>query len=323
MKNLKQNVCLVLILPSISLLVGCGGQSSCGKVLIPDWTDVSVAPFNPSEPMGIINPVLSAADVTDRKAKFLADPFLFYENGKWYMFFQLDSAEPGYGEIGLATSSNGLNWAYDKVVLSGGEHHSYPLVLKYKGEYYMFPETYTSNEVRVYKASNFPYNWKYVSTVLKGRFFVDSTVFRYNDTWWMFTGDGNNKYCYLYYSKHLTSGWVEHPKSPIVDNNLSKARPAGRTLVLKDNRIIRLAQKSDVMYGEKIRAFEVDVLTKTDYAEHEVSESPILEADGTGWNSLSVHQADPWWTGDKWVIVVDANKGNKQYSLGIYTAEKK
>ena len=139
----------------------------------------------------------------------------------------------------------------------------------------------------------------------------------------MFTGDGDNKYCYLYYSDNLTSGWVEHPKSPIVDNDLSKARPAGRTLVLKGNRIIRLAQKSDVMYGEKIRVFEVDVLTKTDYSEHEVAESPILEGDGTGWNTLTVHQADPWWTGDKWIIVFDANKGNKQYSIGIYTAEKK
>jgi len=323
MKNLKQNFCLVLLLASILLSAGCGVQSNRGKVLIPDWTDVSFAPFNPTEAAGIINPVLSAADVTDRKAKFLADPFMFYEKGQWYMFFQLDSAESSYGEIGLATSSDGLNWDYDRVVLSGEEHHSYPLVLKYKGEYYMFPETYTANEVRVYKALNFPYNWKYVSTVLKGRFFVDSTVFRYNDTWWMFTGDGNNKYCYLYYSDNLTSGWVEHPLSPIVDNDLSKARPAGRTLVLKGNRIIRLAAKSDVMYGEKIRAFEVDVLTKTDYVEHEVAESPILEGDGTGWNTLTVHQADPWWTGDKWVIVVDANKGNKQYSLGIYTSEQK
>jgi len=323
MKNLKQNVCLVLLLASILLPAGCGCQGSCGKVLIPDWTNVGFAPFNPTEAAGIINPVLSAADVTDREAKFLADPFMFYEKGKWYMFFQLDSAESSYGEIGLATSSDGLNWDYDRVVLSGREHHSYPLVLKYKGEYYMFPETHTANEVRVYKASNFPYNWKYVSTVLKGRFFVDSTVFRYNDIWWMFTGDGNNKYCYLYYSDNLTSGWVEHPLSPIVDNDLSKARPAGRTLVLKGNRIIRLAAKSDVMYGEKIRAFEVDVLTKTAYSEHEVAESPILEGDGTGWNTLTVHQADPWWTGDKWVIVVDANKGNKQYSLGIYTSEQK
>ncbi len=141
MKNLKQNVSLVLIVLGISFLAGCAGQSSCSKVLIPDWTEVSFAPFNPSEPAGIINPVMSAADVTDRTAKFLADPFLFYENGKWYMFFQLNSQESEYAEIGLATSGDGLHWDYDKVVLSANENHSFPHVLKYKGEYYMFPET--------------------------------------------------------------------------------------------------------------------------------------------------------------------------------------
>ena len=54
--------------------------------------------------------------------------------------------------------------------------------MKYNGEYYMFPETYTAEEVRVYKAEDFPYDWKHVSTIAKGRPFVDPSVFRYNDT---------------------------------------------------------------------------------------------------------------------------------------------
>lgn len=317
---LKQNLSLALIMLSVLILAGCAAQSNDTET-IPDWTAVSFGPFNMKEPAGITNPVLTATDVTDRKADFVADPFLFYENGRWYMFFELYAAEPGYAEIALATSIDGLHWNYDQVVLSPGFHHTYPCVLKHNGEYYMFPETYTAEEVRVYKAEDFPYDWKHVSTIAKGRPFVDPSVFRYNDTWWMFVGSTNQD-CYLYYSDSLTGGWVEHPANPIIRNDLSKARPAGRSFVFDGDRIIRLAQKCDLMYGEKVRAFEVDVLTKTNYIEHEIPESPILEPDGSGWNAINTHQLAPWWDGEKWIIAVDANRGGKEYTIGIYTAEK-
>jgi hypothetical protein len=317
MKTSKQNTSLVLIALCLLVLAGCASDSGT----IPDWTAVEFPPFNMSDPAEITNPVLTAADVTDRDADFLADPFLFFENGRWYMFFEIYAADPGYAEIALAMSDDGLHWTYDRVVLSPGYHHTYPYVLKYEDDYYMFPETYTAEEVRVYKAANFPYGWKHVSTIAEGRPFVDPTVFRYNDMWWMFVGSTNQD-CYLYYSDELTSGWVEHRKNPIISNDLSKARPAGRAFVFDGGRIIRLGQKCDVMYGEKVRAFEVDLLTKTEYIEHEIPESPILEADGTGWNAINMHQLDPWWDGEKWIIAVDANQGKKGYSIGIYTAEK-
>jgi hypothetical protein len=43
----------------------------------------------------------------------------------------------------------------------------------------------------------------------------------------------------------------------------SKARPGGRPVVFDANRIIRFRQKCDRVYGEMVRAFEVDTLTET------------------------------------------------------------
>ncbi|MGQ9571392.1 MAG: hypothetical protein ACUVWN_06700 [bacterium] len=63
------------------------------------------------------------------------------------------------------------------------------------------------------------------------RAFVDSSIFRYDDIWWMFVNEGLSN-CYLYYSDNLLSHWVEHPMSPIVTNNETKARPGGRAIVL-------------------------------------------------------------------------------------------
>jgi len=186
------------------------------------------------------------------------------------------------------------------------------------------PETYQKNEVRIYEATNFPYNWQYSATLISGREFVDPSVFYYNGTWWMFVSDTTDSNCYLYYSDDLFSGWTEHPMSPIVRNDASKARPGGRSFVYNGNKIIRTTQKCDVDYGEKVRAFQIDILTKNNYAEHEISESPILSASGSGWNASGMHQFDPWWTGSEWICSVDgdfyATDGNEVYSIGILTS---
>jgi len=99
-------------------------------------------------------------------------------------------------------------------------------------------------------------------------------------------------------------------------------RPGRQQIFCVDNgRIIRLAQKCDVIYGEQVRVFEVDVLTRTDYAEHEIPESPILNRSGSGWNALGMHQYDPWWTGSQWICAVDGCNTNYAWSIGIYVSE--
>ena len=129
------------------------------------------------------------------------------------------------------------------------------------------------------------------------------------------TSDGNG---YLFYSQTLTSGWVEHPMSPVIRNDPSKGRGGGRSFVFDGGRIIRVVQKCDVSYGEEVRAFEVDRLSETDYSEHELSESPLLKASGTGWNANGMHQFDPWWTGSQWLISADGIDSGGGYSIGIY-----
>ena len=89
----------------------------------------------------------------------------------------------------------------------------------------------------------------------------------YNGTWWLFAGGTlGSTYggsCFLFYSDNLLTGWVEHPKSPVIVNDPSRARPGGRSFVFDNGRIMRLTQKDDLSYGEQLRVFEIDVLTKT------------------------------------------------------------
>jgi len=287
----------------------------------PDFSNVTANPF-PLVPY-TRNPVLTASMVTDRQASFVADPFLFHDNNVWYMFFEVMS--PAYGEeIGVATSGDGFHWAYQQIVLSNPQYRfSFPQVYKVNGNYYMVPDC-DAHSVRLYTATNFPYQWSFVSTLVtdtarsnSGGGFADPSLFYFNGYWWMFVSDWTNSNCYLYYSQSLTSGWTQHPKSPIVVNDVSRARPAGRTTVYNNGIILHFAQKCDIRYGESVRAFQIDTLTTTSFAEHEIPESPVLVPSGSGWNALRMHTLDPWWTGNKWLASTDGDN-NVAWSIGIY-----
>ena len=294
--------------------------------ITPDWRGVIVSPFNLSPPVEVDNPVLTAGDVLDVPADFVADPFLFYENSEWKMFLEVMRTDTKKGNIGLARSVDGIHWLYDKIVLNDGLDLSYPYVFKYNDRYYMIPDTYSENEVRLYETNNFPYDWYYSVTIVDGRSLVDPSIFYYNGLWWLFVSNISNDSCYLYFSPNLKNGWTEHPMSPIIQNDASKARPGGRSFVFDGNRIIRIAQKDDINYGEAVRAFQVDNLTQTEYLEHEITDSPVLQSSGDGWNAYGMHHFDPWWTGNYWLCAVDGNSMEPNpdkidlWSIGIYVS---
>jgi hypothetical protein len=265
------------------------------------------SPFHLDSPENITNPVLTAKDVTDSPTHYVADPFMVYENGTWYMFFEVLNTRTNQGDIGLATSSDGLNWSYKQIVIDEPFHISFPCVFKWKNEYYMIPESGYAFSVRLYKADDFPMKWSVTKTLIN-KMYVDPTFFCYDDKCWLFLGMASNKNLYLYYANDLLGPWIEHPESPIIEGDANIARPGGRVLVL-DDRIIRYTQDCLPIYGNAVRAFEITTLTTTDYEEREIPESPILKASGEGWNADGMHHIDPHQVAkDNWMACVDGYK---------------
>jgi hypothetical protein len=282
-------------------------------VYTPTWNAVD-AGFFPLVPTEAPQPILTAAQVTDASAYFVADPFLFRTPDLWYLFFEVTVPQ---GRIAVATSPDAEDWTYHRIVLREPFQLSYPHVFEADGAYWMTPESASQLSVRLYRADIFPDGWVHVADLVTGRPFADPTVFRWDNRWWMFVGNGASDTCWLFSSRLLDSEWVEHPMSPIVLNDRGRARPAGRAVTLSGNRLYRLAQNSSVNYGRAARAFQVDILTTEAYAEHEIPESPLVEASGEGWNSDGMHQVDPWWNGDHWLAVTDGiNHGT--WSIGMY-----
>lgn len=178
------------------------------------------------------NHVITYKDVNDIKADFVADPFIIEENGKWYMFFEAFNKNTGEGDIGCARSNDGIKWKYDKMVLDGKYHLSYPYVFKYKNGIYMIPESHENYTVILYKANNFPYNWICIKNLLHGDY-CDPGIIFYNGFWWLFVSDRND-ILHLFYSKKHEETWKEHPKSPVVFKNTHYARSGGRIIMIGD-----------------------------------------------------------------------------------------
>jgi len=258
-------------------------------------------------------PTLQASDVTDVPAEFVADPFIVSHDSRLFMFFEILDRSSGKGVIGLATSNDGEAWDYDRAVLKENYHLSYPYVFKYNNEFYMIPESSEADKVLLYKAKHFPYKWEVVNELITGRY-VDSSIFRYNNKWWMFAGKSGK--LHLFYSDYLEKNWVEHPKSPIISINVSITRPGGRVIVDKNN-IYRYTQDGKPTYGSAVRMFEITQLSEKEYCEEEISLVLNGSKKATDWKKDGMHSIDQLKIEEnQWLIAVDGHKlENKNYFL--------
>jgi len=294
--------------------------SAFGSVIVYDYTTLSKKEKNhisigiyqseSIEPVNfsgeyVNNPVLTRLDISDDQAKFVADPFLIYENGNFYMFFEIFSLITSKGDIGVAESNDGINWTYDQIVLDESFHLAYPCVFKYNNQYYMIPETAATHSIRLYKAHDFPYNWSFEKTLIDGREFTDSTIFYYNDTWCLFTESQNDYSLYLYFSDSPLNTWVEHPSNPIISKDANISRPGGNVIVNND-RIFRYTQDCYPTYGNQVWAFEITELTKNAYKEERIGNIPILKGYDS-WNIVGMHHISICKIDNRWIAAVDGN----------------
>lgn len=261
-------------------------------------------PFDLTAPEDVPNPILTGKDVIDIDAIFVADPFMVYKNGKYYMFFEVLNRETNQGDISYAESTDGKHWEYRKVIIDETFHLSYPHVFEWDDDYYLIPESNQDLSVRLYKAVSFPDKWEYIGNLLTGYRYVDPSIFRHNDKWWLYVASPSNDVLNLYYSSNLLGEWKPHPMNPIVKFDKNIARPGGKVITYND-RLYRLTQDDYPSYGIRVFAFAINELTEKSYLEKIVSEKPIVNMTGKGWNAAGMHHVDLHKLGDKWIAVVD------------------
>jgi hypothetical protein len=168
----------------------------------------------------------------------------------------------------------------------------------------MIPESHQDLSVRLYKAISFPEKWEHVCNLLSGYHFVDSSIIRYKDKWWLFLSTTESDVLNLYYADDLFGEWKAHPMNPIIKFNKHISRPGGR-IIEYEGHIFRMAQDDQPDYGIQVFAFEITDLSETSYKERIVSSEPVIGKTGKGWNAKGMHHIDLMKIGNKWISAVD------------------
>ncbi|MFN8548411.1 MAG: hypothetical protein U0527_10755 [Candidatus Eisenbacteria bacterium] len=303
-------------LATLCLAVGILSASARADSFVPDFSGVDLDPYVVSDAVPN-NPIVTRFTVPS-PTYFVADPFLYKSGSTWYIFFEQWDNYAAHGNIGYVSSDDGYHYAFGAICLRETFHLSFPYVFQYDGIHYMLQVGPENGDIRLYRAEPFPDVWVLDSVLMLGTGLADPAIFRYQNRWYMFVCTNSNRRCDLYSSSNLKTGWTLHPSSPIVANNAGKARPAGRTFVYGNGKLTRYAQKCDVVYGEAVRAFQIDLLTPNAYAEHEVPESPLIQATHEGWNSEAMHSFSPWWDGTRWLVAVDGEAVGGRWTIGLY-----
>eukprot|EP00123_Amoebidium_parasiticum_P020383 comp4888_c0_seq1/m.993 comp4888_c0_seq1/g.993 ORF comp4888_c0_seq1/g.993 comp4888_c0_seq1/m.993 type:complete len:808 (-) comp4888_c0_seq1:32-2455(-) len=279
-------------------------------------------------------------DAWDLPADFLADPFVIQtpkgalvknpDLHPYYLFFEskyvyyhggngrsapLKPSLLGNGVISVAwgdsmtPDANGRLWRYEKQVLVEDPYHlSYPFVFEHKGEVWMIPEIGDVKQVRLYRAHNFPYDWRVEKVLLEGAPFRDTSPILKDGRWWLFTHVSGTDEFHIYYSDTddiVTAKWTLHPRTPMYVGDLKYSRPGGRP-VIHNGHIYRFVQDSSNRYGEKVRIMRVDALTTTEFSEVDVG--VYGPEDDKPWKSRRTHHVDVHvGTDGKWYGVADGN----------------
>jgi hypothetical protein len=267
------------------------------------------SPLTLFPPTDINNPILSATDVTDVKARFVADPFMAEHKGGYYLFFEVLNDKRDAGEIGYAFSSDCVQWEYRKIILKERFHLSYPYLFNHEGHHYMIPECAGSGGIQLYQAKHFPEQWQHIATLVKGHgryaALADPSIFSYRNRWYLFSYCGKDKSLHLFTSERLTGAWQEHPKSPVATGTARFARPGGR-VTIHEGHIYRYSQDETPNYGTRVWAFRITELSEKSYSEEPAAEKPVVEPGNEWWNRSGMHTVDPHQTKTgEWIALVD------------------
>jgi hypothetical protein len=206
------------------------------------------------------------------KDRYWADPFALERAGRHYIFFEEYMLAAAKAHLMAVEVGRGGERGVPVRVLERPYHLSYPFLIEEGGELFMIPETGANRTVEIYRCHRFPDDWRLEKVLLRGARFVDATVHRAGDRWWMFVNagaDGTELHdeLYLYHADSLLGEWRPHPANPLKSDARS-ARPAGR-LFEREGALYRPAQICAPLYGSGISINRVLRLDPLEYVERE------------------------------------------------------
>ena len=213
------------------------------------------------------------------KDLFFADPFLLSVDEKYIQV--LVEEFPYYkkkGVISLLTIDKQYNLLSKKTICNQPYHQSYPFILRFDNEIRVIPEASQSGALYSYRL-NIEKGILEDKQMLINEPLLDSTIVYKDGLWWLFAtkrGANSNKDLFIYYSENPLGGYNLISQEP-VKKDLSGARPAGYVVNI-DGDFYRVVQVCEHSYGEAVRIYKINILTKQSFEESFVKEIRLTDS---------------------------------------------
>jgi hypothetical protein len=189
------------------------------------------------------------------------DPIAFEHEGRRWLFVEDFDHGLNKAVISVAEVASDGRIGLFIPCLTRPYHLSYPLVFAHEGEIFMIPETGTNERVELYRAAQFPLEWKFEKVLLRLRA-VDTTPLYHEGLWWFFTTITEPKgwaiFGFLFTAKTLTGEWTPHPHNPIGSSAMD-ARSAG-PILRWEGRLLRPTQSACPNYGSSFSIHDISQL---------------------------------------------------------------
>jgi len=233
-----------------------------------EW-NIGIVPLTEAQVVGGVT-VTGIKWFTNPRGGWVADPMAVANDNRVDILCERMDLNTAKGYI-AAVRFDGHGWSTAAPAIQPGFHASYPYLVKTDGQIYCVPETCEANEVRLYRAVDFPYKWEFVDVLLPNFPAVDSTVFIHDGRWWLFATSqaASGHKLFAWHASNFLGPWHPHGANPIkVD--VRSSRPAGPPFSV-GGVLYRPAQDCSRTYGGRIVLNRIIELTPLRFAEEDAS----------------------------------------------------
>lgn len=238
------------------------------------------------------NPLLAYSNEkhSNLKPVSVADPFIYEENGKKYLFYEVlchDEENEDLGIINLAVIKEDGSIEAKGTILELDTSISFPIIYKENNEYYMTIHSKYANEIMLFIANDFPMKWRKLKILAVGRY-CDPVIMKKENLFYLMASL-NNEESHLFYADQIEGPYNEHPKNPVIKKNPRIARNAGMPFEI--NKVLyRPTQDCEKGYGRQIRLMEIQEMNPQNFVEQESEYSPVLQPDkNVDWRNYRMH----------------------------------
>ena len=243
-------------------------ENKIKSILYPDTWCCAVR-FNNASSTSILNNLDEEFFVIkDGYRYWTADPFLVFENNKYYLFFEVFDRLKRKGLLGYREISKS-SVGDIRIIYESYEHLSYPFIYKKGGEYFIVPESNKQGELFRLKCIDFPDKWE-KEKVLANDNLVDTTITVKDGVTYYISERvvENNVFDRIDLLYEKDGVFIECENNPVkLDANTS--RGAGK-LFEYNGKLIRPSQDCGKAYGEKLNFNEIKELSENSFREETV-----------------------------------------------------